>query len=194
MNKYYTRACNFYYGTTSKTYIKKKKSIPLNGYNHISFDKLEIIDRKKNKIINIKDISKLSTKLKKKVYRDLKNIKKKKIFKQINLSDIPIFMGIVNLTPDSFSDGGNNNKKNLALKYGWEFGGEIAGHIIGQYPHEKLEKEDKSNYIHPENQTDMYSLNKKSERKNWIFENKGKILYKDRIDLEFWYHYFDSQD
>ena len=60
--------------------------------------------------------------------------------------------------------------QNLALKYGWEFGGEIAGHIIGQYPHEKLEKEDKSNYIHPENQTDMYGLNKKSERKNWIFE------------------------
>jgi dihydropteroate synthase len=117
MNKYYTRACNFYYGTTSKTYIKKKKSIPLNGYNHISFDKLEIIDRKKNKIINIKDISKLSTKLKKKVYRDLKNIKKKKIFKQINLSDIPILMGIVNLTPDSFSDGGKYNKKNLALKH-----------------------------------------------------------------------------
>ncbi len=117
MNKYYTRACNFYYGTTSKKYIKKKKSIPLNGYNHISFDKLEIIDRKKNKIINIKDISKLSTKLKKKVYRDLKNIKKKKIFKQINLSDIPILMGIVNLTPDSFSDGGKYNKKNLALKH-----------------------------------------------------------------------------
>ena len=39
----------------------------------------------------------------------------------------------------------------LALKFGWEFGGEIAGHIIGQYPHEKLEKEDKTNYIHPEN-------------------------------------------
>ena len=60
--------------------------------------------------------------------------------------------------------------QNLALKYGWEFGGEIAGHIIGQYPHEKLEKEDKSNYIHPENRTDMYGLNTKSERKNWIFE------------------------
>ena len=39
MNKYYTRACNFYYGTTSKTYIKKKKSVPLNGNNQISFDK-----------------------------------------------------------------------------------------------------------------------------------------------------------
>ena len=47
MNEYYTRACNFYYGTISKTYIREKKSIPLNGYNHISFDKIEIIDRKK---------------------------------------------------------------------------------------------------------------------------------------------------
>ena len=116
MNKYYTRACNFYYGTTSKTYTKKRKSIPLNGYNDISFDKIEIIDRKKSKIINIKDISKLDNKLKIKVNRDLKNLKKKKIFKNLNLSNIPILMGILNLTPDSFSDGGKYNKKNLAKK------------------------------------------------------------------------------
>ena len=58
----------------------------------------------------------------------------------------------------------------LAKKYGWEFGGEIAGHIIGQYPHEKLEKEDKTNYIHPENHTNMFDLNKKGEKKNWILE------------------------
>ena len=64
MNKYYTRACNFYYGTTSKKYIKKKKSIPLNGYNNISFDKLQIISRKKNKIINLSDFNKLTNKLK----------------------------------------------------------------------------------------------------------------------------------
>ncbi len=116
MNKYYTRACNFYYGTTSKTYIKKKKSIPLNGYNHISFDKIEIIDRKKSKIINFEDISKLPSKLKNKVNRDLKNIKKERIFKKLNLSNIPILMGIINLTPDSFSDGGKYNKNNLAKK------------------------------------------------------------------------------
>ena len=67
MNEYYTRACNFYYGKTSRTYIKKKKSIPLNGYNHISFDKLEIIDRKKTKIIHLNDISKLPNKVKNKV-------------------------------------------------------------------------------------------------------------------------------
>ncbi|MDA8558643.1 aminopeptidase P family protein [Flavobacteriaceae bacterium] len=58
----------------------------------------------------------------------------------------------------------------LAKKYGWEFGGEIAGHIIGQYPHEKLEKEDKANYIHPENHSNMFDLNKKGEKKNWILE------------------------
>ena len=58
----------------------------------------------------------------------------------------------------------------LAKKYGWELGGEIAGHIIGQYPHEKLEKEDKTNYIHPENHSNMFDLNKKGEKKNWILE------------------------
>ena len=58
----------------------------------------------------------------------------------------------------------------LAKDCGWSFGGEIAGHIIGQYPHEKLEKENKSNYIHPENHNNMYDLNAKGERKNWILE------------------------
>ncbi len=117
MNKYYTRACNFYYGTVSKKYIKKKKTFPLNGNKLISFDKIEIIHRKKIKIINIKDISKLPNKLKNKVNGDLKNIKKKKTFKRLNLTNTPILMGIVNLTPDSFSDGGKYNKKNLAKKH-----------------------------------------------------------------------------
>ena len=117
MNKYYTRACNFYYGTVSKKYIKKKKTFPLNGNKLISFDKIEIIHRKKIKIINIKDISKLPNKLKNKVNGDLKNIKKKKTFKKLNLTNTPILMGIVNLTPDSFSDGGKYNKKNLAKKH-----------------------------------------------------------------------------
>ena len=115
MNKYYTRACNFYYGSASKNYIKKKKSIPLNGYSDISFDKIEIIDRQETKTINLKDINKLPNIQKNKVNRDLKNIKKKRAFKKLNLSNIPILMGIVNLTPDSFSDGGKYNKKNLAL-------------------------------------------------------------------------------
>ncbi len=116
MNKYYTRACNFYYGKISKTNIKKKKSTPLNGNSLISFDKLEIISRKGANIISINEINKLPKNLKIKINEDLENIKKKKIFKKLNLSDIPILMGIVNLTPDSFSDGGKYNNIKLAIK------------------------------------------------------------------------------
>ena len=49
MIKYYTRACNFYYGSTSREKIKKKLSLPINGNNLISFDTLEIINRKYKK-------------------------------------------------------------------------------------------------------------------------------------------------
>ena len=31
MKKYYTRACNFYYGINSQHLINKKKALPLNG-------------------------------------------------------------------------------------------------------------------------------------------------------------------
>lgn len=60
--------------------------------------------------------------------------------------------------------------QNLAINYGWIFGGQIAGHIIGQYPHEKLEKEDKTNYIHPENHENMLGCDKKGNVRNWILE------------------------
>ena len=49
MSRYYTRACNFYYGPKSKSYVKQNKALPLNGINEISFDKVEIISRKSNK-------------------------------------------------------------------------------------------------------------------------------------------------
>ena len=43
MPRYYTRACNFYYGSKSKILVNKKKTLPLNGNNKLSFDKVEII-------------------------------------------------------------------------------------------------------------------------------------------------------
>ena len=67
MNKYYTRACNFYYGKTSKEYIKKKNSVPLNGSKEISFGSIEIFSRKKKLKVDIKDINKLPLNLKKKI-------------------------------------------------------------------------------------------------------------------------------
>ena len=78
MIKYYTRACNFYYGTISKEKIKKKLSLPLNGNNLISFDNIEIITRKNKKKIHIREIKKQSKKIKKKISEDIKLITQKK--------------------------------------------------------------------------------------------------------------------
>ena len=81
MKKYYTRVCNFYFGSKSIQLVSKKKTLPLNGNNQISFDQIEIISRNSKKVINIKDIKKLSIFLKKKINNDLKTIIKKiKIF------------------------------------------------------------------------------------------------------------------
>ena len=66
MIKYYTRACNFYYGKISKEKVKKKVCLPLNGNKLISFDTIELISKKKKKKIKIKDIKKTSFKIKKK--------------------------------------------------------------------------------------------------------------------------------
>ena len=84
MKKYYTRACNFYYGNVSKDLIKKKLSLPLCGNNKISFDKIEIITRNKKKIssqvININKINSQNLLLRNKIKKDIKKITKKKIF------------------------------------------------------------------------------------------------------------------
>ena len=114
MKKYYTRVCNFYYGNTSKNLVKKNKSIPLNGDNKISFDHIEIITRDAIKKIHIKDIKKLSKNLFYKINKDLKIIKKKhKNFSNFNFKKNPNIMGVLNLTPDSFSDGGKFIKIHL---------------------------------------------------------------------------------
>ena len=119
MTKYYTRACNFYYGSNAKILIKKKLALPLCGNKNIAFDKVEIITRKNKKvlsnIIKIDRIKNLSASSKKKVREDLKKIvfKRNNFLKNINFLE-PSIMGILNLTPDSFSDGGKFNKKNKA--------------------------------------------------------------------------------
>jgi dihydropteroate synthase len=118
MNRYYTRACNFYYGSESKALVKKKKSLPLNGIKEISFDYIEIISRKTKKKISINKIDKLPKLLKKQIKVDLKKITlKNKNFGNLNFHKIPNIMGVLNLTPDSFSDGGKFNTENKAVKH-----------------------------------------------------------------------------
>ena len=119
MKKYYTRACNFYYGANAKNLIKKKLALSLCGNKDIAFDNIEILSRNKpTKLINIKNIKKLPNKIKKGVLIDLKKItsKRKNLNKYTNISE-PLIMGILNLTPDSFSDGDLYNKSNQAFRH-----------------------------------------------------------------------------
>ena len=116
MKKYYTRACNFYFGKISKEKIKKKISLPVGGNTNISFDSIEIITRSSKKKINIKNINQLPAKIRKKVLIDIKNICRNKKIRGLKFKNIPLLMGILNLTPDSFSDGDKFNNLKLAKK------------------------------------------------------------------------------
>ena len=122
MNKYYTRACNFKYGSIANKLIKNKQALPLCGNKNISFEDIEIITRDKNKIfskvINFKKINILNKNQKKKVKEDLKKIisKRKNFLKNVDFSSTSI-MGILNLTPDSFSDGGKFNSVRKSLSH-----------------------------------------------------------------------------
>jgi len=121
MKRYYTRVCNFYYGNESELLVNKDKTIPLNGNKRLSFDHIEIISRTSKKIIPIDKINNLNKLLKKKIKLDLKKIQsKKKNFANLNFLKIPNIMGVLNLTPDSFSDGGKFNKNNKGLNHALE--------------------------------------------------------------------------
>ena len=121
MRKYYTRACNFYHGSEARKLIQTKKALPLNGKNNIAFDSIEIFSREKRAVktnlINVNKVLKLNKKIRKIVKEDLSKIvsKRKDFLRHINFQS-PSIMGILNLTPDSFSDGGKFNNYSKAFK------------------------------------------------------------------------------
>ena len=125
MRKYYTRPCNFYYGNYSKNLVKKKKAFPLAGNPEISFDSLEIFKRQnkgktQSYIYLVSEIEKLGQDLKIIIKNDLKKItsKRKNIFGVA--FNKPKIIGVLNVTPDSFSDGGLYLKKSRAYKHAME--------------------------------------------------------------------------
>ncbi len=122
MLKYYTRACNFYYGKQAQQLIRTNKALPLCGNKRIAFDTIELFTRKKNSIkskyIRLKEINSQKIKIKQKIKKDLKKIslKRKNFLKNVKFLNTSI-MGVLNLTPDSFSDGGQFNNKIKSFKH-----------------------------------------------------------------------------
>jgi len=111
MRKYYTRPCNFYYGNRARSLVKNKKALFLAGNPNVAFDRLEIFQRKNKRIIQsniylINETKVLNKEIKSTINVDLKKItSKRKNICGIKF-DNPQIMGVLNVTPDSFSDGG----------------------------------------------------------------------------------------
>ena len=117
MRNHYTRACNFYYGIKAQNLIKKKIALPLCGNKSLAFDHIEILSRKKkSRVVHIKKIDSLDKILKKIVKNDIRKIvsKRPNLNNDLKFSE-PLIMGILNLTPDSFSDGGLYNQSHKAF-------------------------------------------------------------------------------
>ena len=121
MRKYYTRPCNFFYGNYAKKLIKGKKAKSLTGREDIAFDKIEIFEKTKHnttksRIFDICDIKRFPPDLLKIVTQDLQNITQKRPDALRLKFNKPKIMGVLNITPDSFSDGGNFFETNKAYE------------------------------------------------------------------------------
>ena len=119
MKRYYTRACNFTFSKKGLNLTSKKYF--LHGNKNITFDTIELVSRNYSRKIKVKSLKHLNKKLRNSIYKDLKKITKKKKIKKLNFSNTPILMGVINLTPDSFSDGGKFNNSGKAFDQAKKF-------------------------------------------------------------------------
>ncbi|MCY7411161.1 MAG: aminopeptidase P family protein [Chitinophagales bacterium] len=58
----------------------------------------------------------------------------------------------------------------VTKKYGYSYGGQLAGHLIGHFPHERLEPKNFGLYVHPENPNDMFLPDANGNQRHWILE------------------------
>jgi Xaa-Pro dipeptidase len=63
-----------------------------------------------------------------------------------------------------------HHAQELAEKHGWEFGGPIAGHLVGQFPHERIAGDKVTLYVHPENHNRMRLPGEDGNIRHWILE------------------------
>ncbi|HEX3673258.1 MAG TPA: M24 family metallopeptidase [Rhizomicrobium sp.] len=91
------------------------------------------------------------------------------------VADLPRLFGIVKAhyqaTPDITGAQLYAFARAAAKDAGWEFGGTIAGHIVGEFPHAQLIPGDKSQHrIAPTNTTAMRAPDGNGDARHWILE------------------------
>ncbi len=57
-----------------------------------------------------------------------------------------------------------------AEQAGWLFGGQIAGHLVGEFPHTRMSGDKNHHRISPANPTRLNDPDPEGKRKNWIIE------------------------
>ncbi len=73
-------------------------------------------------------------------------------------------------TPDITASELYRYAQGLAEEAGWEYGGPIAGHLIGEFPHEKIPNDKITLYVHPKNHNRMRLPDASGRERHWIFE------------------------
>jgi Xaa-Pro aminopeptidase len=58
----------------------------------------------------------------------------------------------------------------LSRDFGWDFGGVIAGHLVGEFPHEKIDGEDIESYVAPGSTHPMRRTDPSGRVCHWILE------------------------
>jgi hypothetical protein len=59
----------------------------------------------------------------------------------------------------------------LTTEYGYRFGGDIAGHIVGAFPHEQpADPRSLELDVHPDNPNDMFLRDANGNQRHWILE------------------------
>ena len=63
-----------------------------------------------------------------------------------------------------------NFTKQLAEKMGWQYSNEHCGHLIGNFPHEKILGDEVVNYFHCDNPTKIADKDINGNQRYWIYE------------------------
>jgi Xaa-Pro aminopeptidase len=58
----------------------------------------------------------------------------------------------------------------LATEHGWTYGGPLAGHLVGEFPHKATQGDKTFAYVAPGNDKPMRGLDAAGRRKHWILE------------------------
>ena len=119
MKSIYIRPTNIVFGQRANFFIQEKSAKSLCGLENVGFLSLEILKRQSDgntvEEYSVLEIEKLD--FKNEIKDDLNNItsKRKNVF-NLDFTN-PILIGVLNVTPDSFSDGGKYNTMYRALDH-----------------------------------------------------------------------------